>query len=100
MQVGDMALGVAAGAPAWRHAPVEGRTIVFREGPTAAVTAGALARHFPLPALTSVPLPSFPPSGVTQCKHLLAVAVADALGPTRYRERRVTDEELARVVAG
>ena len=32
------------------------------------------------------------------CKHALAVAIADALGPQKYRARTVTDEELAKML--
>ena len=34
------------------------------------------------------------------CKHTLAVALAEALGPTRFRKKVVTDEEAARMMGG
>ena len=32
------------------------------------------------------------------CKHALAVAIADALGPQKYRARAVTDDDLAKLL--
>lgn len=48
----------------------------------------------PPPAPHPVPAPRL------QCKHSLAAALAEALGPSRYRSRPVSDEEMARWLAG
>lgn len=44
--------------------------------------------------------PAAPPHGASRrlCKHLLAAALAHALGPTRYRDADRSDEDLARML--